>query len=126
MTIKADAPEPLPGLEAVERRATGDLEKGVRRTLAKLYADGYVTEADAGKTALAIELAQVMTGKRASGRVSTVANDARVLMEILDSFTPEDAAAGDALLMKAMEEWEEVVHGDRATPDPGTEVRDGP
>lgn len=116
-------PEPLPGLEE-PARPPASLELGVRRTLTHLHALGYVTEADAGKTALALELAQVIAVKRASGRASTIGNDARVLMEILDSFQPEDTDA-DAQLQEAMEKWAEVINGAGPAPaDPGPEVRD--
>jgi hypothetical protein len=77
----------------------------VRRTLAQLDADGALTEADAGRTALAIELAEVITDKRVTRKTSTVGHDARVLMDILDGLAPATAGDGDLQLRRAMESW---------------------
>lgn len=112
--------EPLPGLEPASAAAS-DLEKAVRRTLRALDESDLVSEVDAGRVQLAIELAQVISVKRSTGRASTVGNDARVLMEILDAFKAE-ASEVDESLAEAMRQWGEVVTGaGHATP----EVRDG-
>lgn len=118
-------PLPLPGLDAPSR-GVGDLEKAIRRTLRQLHADGMVREVHAGKAQLAIELAQVIAAKRASGRASTIGNDARVLMEILDTFVPDDSEVDEAF-QKAMEEWNEVMmNNERAATHATPEVRDTP
>lgn len=116
MTTETDAGGlPLPGLDVVDELAErrrgsklSDLERAIRRTLAALAADGHVGEVDAGKLQLAIELAQIIELKKATRRTSTVGNDARVLMEILDSFV-EEASDVDDELRAAMEEWSEEV-----------------
>lgn len=106
---------PLPGLDVVDdlverRRGSklSDLEAAIRRTLKALHDAGHVTEVDSGKLQLAIELAQIIELKKATRRTSTVGNDARVLMEILDSFVAE-ATDVDEDLKAAMEEWSEEV-----------------
>lgn len=106
-----DQPAPLPGLEDVDttHRYVSPLEKGVRRTLAALAARQLLIEDDAGKTATAIELAQVITKKVQTGRASTVSNDARLLVEILDSLKPADATGVDDELRAAMQAWSEAV-----------------
>ncbi len=102
---------PLPGLDVVddlaERRRgakVSPLEAAIRRTLKALHTDGHIGEVDAGKLQLAIELAQIIELKKATRRTSTVGNDARVLMEILDSFV-EEAGDVDDDLKAAMAEW---------------------
>ncbi len=102
-------PEPLPGLEPTAKPA-GQLETAVRRTIAELNRLGYISESSAARCALAIELAQIISDKRARGRTSTVGNDARVLVELLDDLLPEDTGA-DAALQAAMDEWAKVVGG---------------
>jgi hypothetical protein len=77
--------EPLPGLEEPTSADVSAVELGVRRTLAALNADEMLTEAHAGKTAVAVALAQVIAHKTKTGRASTVSNDARLLVEVLDS-----------------------------------------
>lgn len=100
---------PLPGLDEPKGgRRTSDLEVAIRRTLRELHAQGHVNEVDAGKAQLAIELAQVISIKRATGRASTIGNDARVLMEILDAFVDE-ATDVDDTLRDAMREWSEEM-----------------
>lgn len=98
---------PLPGLEPAPANA-GPLEVAVRRTLAALKAAGYIRERDAARCALAIELAQIVTDKRRSGRTSTVGNDARVLVELLDALLPEDTGV-DNQLQDAMSEWAAAI-----------------
>lgn len=99
----------LPGLEPAPATA-GPLERAVRRTLAALKEAGYVRERDAARCALAIELAQIITDKRRSGRTSTVGNDARVLVELLDDLLPEDTGVDNAL-QDAMAEWQSAIAG---------------
>lgn len=110
---------PIPGLSPDSGRGPiAALEKAVVRTLEALQADGLIEERHAARVALAIELAQIVTLKRQTGRVSTVANDARVLMELLDKLLPADSGIDDAL-RAVMKEWSEVIaRGD------GVEVRD--
>lgn len=110
---------PLPGMEPVERRGVDDLERAVRRTLAELQRQGHIGEIDAGKLQLAIELSQVVAIKKRTGRASTIGNDARVLMEILDSFVDEATDVDDGL-RDAMLQWSEVM----SRVDAPAEVRD--
>lgn len=110
----------LPGLDPVTGRAVPDLEKAVRRTLTELHKQGHVAEVDAGKAQLALEMAQVIATKKATGRASTIGNDARVLMEILDAFVDEATDIDDEL-RAAMNAWAEVERASHAAP----EVRDG-
>lgn len=98
-------PEPLPGLETPATKPAS-LELAVRRTIRELDSRGYVGEESAARTALAIELAQIITAKRATGRTSTVGNDARVLVELLDRLTPVDTGV-DARLQAAVDAWTE-------------------
>lgn len=121
-------PLPLPGLELPDetRRQVSDLERGVRRTIAAHADLEHISEVDAGKCALALELCHVAQVKRAGRRLSTVHADLRLLSEILDSFAPD--AGGDdvdARLRKAMAEWEAVMESDNAgaAADSGPEVR---
>ena len=116
----ADPTLPLPGLDEVTGRGVPPLERAVRRTLAELHRQGHVQEVDAGKTQLALELAQVIALKKATGRASTIGNDARVLMEILDAFVDEATDVDDEL-RDAMREWAEV---NERGPDATAEVRD--
>lgn len=111
----------IPGLDLVTGRAVPALEIAVRRTLAELHKMGHVHEVDSGKTALALEMAQVIATKKATGRASTIGNDARVLMEILDAFVG-DVSDVDTELREAMRQWQEVQGAAHAT----AEVRDGP
>lgn len=112
--------EPLPGLEpeaadwSGRRGRPAQLVTAVRRTLAELNRDGALTEADAGRTALAIELAEVISDKRETRKTSTVGHDARVLMDILDGLAPAAAADGDAALRRAMDSWSATVRAAEA------------
>jgi hypothetical protein len=84
-------PLPLPGLEDVPSdRPVGYVESGVRRALAALAATDRLAEVDAGHLAVAIALSRIITQKEARGRLSTVSNDARLLVELLDAFTASD------------------------------------
>jgi hypothetical protein len=87
-------PLPLPGLEAMPSdRAVGYVEAGVRRALVALKAADRLAEVDAGHLAVAIALSRIITQKEARGRLSTVSNDARLLVELLDAFTADDESA---------------------------------
>lgn len=118
-----DEAQPLPGLESGvdERRAVTDLESAVRRTIAAHQQLDHLSEVDAGKCAIAIELCQVAARKRAGGRMSTISNDLRLLQEILDSLAPTEDSDVDARLRAAMAEWTEEVSN---AGDASTEVRD--
>jgi hypothetical protein len=65
-------------------------------------------------------LAQIISAKRASGRTSTVGNDARVLVEILDGLAPapEAGGGGDAGLRAAMEAWSAEIERQSKGPLP--------
>ncbi len=99
--------DPLPGLET-PARSPGPLETAVRRTVAALNERGYVDEASSARLALALELAQIITDKRRSGRTSTVGNDARVLVELLDDLLPAETETDDRL-QAAIRQWSEYL-----------------
>lgn len=112
---------PIPGLDEPSGRPVDALEKAVRRTLRALELEGLIEERHAARLQLAIELAQIVSLKRATGKVSTVGNDARVLMELIDKLLPEESAV-DEMLRDAMAKWSEVIaHGPDNAP---TEVLD--
>lgn len=100
-------PEALPGISEPSAMA-GPLEQAVRQTLVELKRLGYINGTSAARCALAIELAQIISDKRRSGRTSTVGNDARVLVELLDALLPEDTGV-DTALQTAMQEWTEAL-----------------
>lgn len=97
---------PLPGLDVDDAGDGGALADAVRRTIAAHHSAGNLTERDAGKCAIALELCAVAVAKRQQRRLSTVANDLRLLSELLDSMTPEKSDA-DGKLEQAMREWSE-------------------
>lgn len=99
---------PLPGV-AGPAGDGGELEAAVRRTIAEHQLRANLGEVDAGKCAIALELCRVAVRKRASGRMSTVANDLRLLSELLDSMKPETTSEADERLRKAMDEWSAAV-----------------
>ncbi len=110
-------PEPLPGLEDLGEREhlqASNVEKAVRRSIAALEQMDLVDEIDAARLALALELADIIAIKKRTGRMSTVGNDARVLVDLLDKLLPE-ASEVDEMLRRAMEEWEAVVN---SAPEP--------
>lgn len=113
MTETEQTALPLPGMEPDARSDGGALEDAVRRTIAAHQGQANLGEVDAGKCAIALELCRVAVKKRAQGRMSTVANDLRLLAELLDSMKPETSSEADARLKAAMEEWEEQVSHDR-------------
>lgn len=107
-------PETIPGLELPQLTAAPSaLAQAVDQTLAQLVADENLDPArDAARIALARELAAVIAGKRTSGKASTVGNDARVLLDLLDGMVPTEAAtSADAQLAQAMREWSASLEG---------------
>lgn len=97
----------LPGMGEPERKA-GDLAAAVRRSIQALYSDGLVQERDAARLQLALELSDIIEIKKRTGRMSTVGNDARVLVDLLDSLLPEKSET-DQRLKDAMEEWARMI-----------------
>lgn len=102
-----DDVQPLPGMEDVTNRGVAPLEAAVRRTIARLRELGHVEEMHAAHTAAAIELAQVITAKHKTGRMSTVGNDMRAMIDLLDRLVPKQDDSVDAALMAAMAEWQQ-------------------
>lgn len=108
-----DAQVPLPGLDLPQLApADSPLAKAVDATLLSLVeASSLDPVRDAARIALARELAAVIVHKRTSGRASTVGNDARVLLELLDGMVPTEAAtSADAALAAAMADWARHVN----------------
>lgn len=95
----------LPGMEP-PTRPTSLIEAGVRRTLAEMVARGYLDEMDAARSALAVTLAEIITEKKRTGRMSTIGNDARVLLDLLDAAVPAETEMDDDL-RQAIEQWSE-------------------
>lgn len=109
-----DAPA-LPGLELPDPPARPDepahaLAVAVDLTLQALEADGYLDEQrDAARRELARTVSRIIGHKERTGRASTVGNDARVLMDLLDGMVPATAAGVDERLTAAMDEWSKHV-----------------
>lgn len=100
-------PEPLPGLDDLDPAAqagVSPLHRAIRRTVRELDEAGHVKAADAARLQLALTMADIIEAKQRSGRLSTVGNDARVLMELLTGLL-EDAAQVDDDLRDAMAAW---------------------
>jgi hypothetical protein len=111
---------PLPGLESLsdqQLRAASKVEVAVRRSIAALEEADLVAEVDSARLALAIELADIIAIKKRTNRLSTVGNDARVLVDLLDRLLPE-ASEVDQQLRVAMERWEEAMAKPATEPDP--------
>ena len=89
-------------------QSAGRLVKQVHATIVQLHEDNRIGPTDAGRVALAQSLAEVIERKTSSGRMSTIGQDAKVLMEILDGFR-EDAKGEADLMREAMEQWTEVI-----------------
>jgi len=109
--MSTDQPE-LTGLELPRLTAApSHLAESVDRTLAQLVKDGHLDlSRDAARIALARELAAVIAHKRSSGRASTVGQDAKVLLDLLDGMVPTEAAtSADVMLRQAMEAWSAEV-----------------
>jgi hypothetical protein len=97
----------LPGLDELtpeQAKTTGELAKAVRRSVQALDRAGLVQEHDAARLQLALELAEIIAIKKATGRMSTVGNDARVLVELLDKLLPEQTEV-DEDLRDAIAAW---------------------
>lgn len=91
---------PLPGLADLtpeQTKSTGDLAHAVRRSVKALDRAGLVQEHDAARLQLALELADIIEIKKRTGRMSTVGNDARVLVDLLDKLLPEQTEVDDEL-----------------------------
>lgn len=108
---------PLPGLEPA-RPSDTNLERAVRRSIAALAGDDgdQIGDEQAARLALALEMAQIIGIKKRTGKLSTVGNDARVLVDLLDKLLPESVAEDvDGQLAGAMAEWSAMLEGN-ATP----------
>lgn len=99
-------PDTLPGMEGddVGKAPASTLERAIESTIHALTGEGHVTAVDAGRVQLARELAAIIELKKQTRRVSTVGNDARVLMELLDGLTKESKDE-NGTLRDAMAEW---------------------
>lgn len=98
---------PLPGLDPVDDtagRQAGELASAVRRSVRALHRLGLVQEHDAARLQLALELADIINIKKRTGRMSTVGNDARVLVELLDKLLPDQTEVDDEL-REAIAAW---------------------
>lgn len=118
--VPATEAEPLPGLEQMtetETRAASKVAKAVRRSIAALEEAELVGEVDSARLALALELADIIAIKKATNRLSTVGNDARVLVDLLDRLLPEETGVDQALRL-AMEQWETVMRNEPARTEP--------
>lgn len=113
-------PETIPGLELPQLTAApSHLAVSVDQTLAQLVQDGSLDPVrDSARIALARELAAVIAHKRTSGRASTVGQDAKVLLDLLDGMVPTEAAtSADAALAEAMRLWSAAVAVDGGSSD---------
>lgn len=102
---------PLPGLEQLnEREATtaSEVAKAVRRSIAALERMGLVGEVDAARLALALELADIIQIKKLTRKMSTIGNDARVLVDLLDKLLPTQTTV-DEELRRAVAAWDEAT-----------------
>lgn len=101
-------PEPLPGLEVTTDRQPSELGAAIRRTISAYHDQGLVSEVDAARLQLALTMAHVVDLKVASGRMSTIGHDARVLMDLLDKLADEAGDIDDDL-RDAMQAWGEAT-----------------
>lgn len=111
---------PLPGLAELtpeQKRATSELAHAVRRSVAALDRAGLVQEHDAARLQLAVELADIIAIKKRTGRMSTVGNDARVLVELLDKLLPEQTDVDDEL-RAAVLAWSAAEAGEAPATQP--------
>lgn len=111
-------PIPLPGMEDKPKMAAGQLQAAIRRTIAALNGQQRLGEKDAARLQLALTMGDVIEAKRASGRMSTIGMDAKVLVDLLEGIVG-DADSIDDKLEKALREW------DSETRDPQAATRDG-
>lgn len=111
---------PLPGLEQLaEREATtaSEVAKAVRRSIVALERMGLVGEVDAARLALALELADIIQIKKVTRKMSTIGNDARVLVDLLDKLLPTQTTV-DEELRRAVAAWDEATRGEPAAQEP--------
>lgn len=94
-SFRAAPDEPLPGLGAEPTdAAVGELERQVRRSLARMQLDGLVDERHAGLMQLALELCRAITRGASSGRASAVAMAAKELREVFAQLMPDEEVSG--------------------------------
>lgn len=111
MTTEPTGQQALPGLEQLtdeQTRKASELAVAVRRSIAALERMGLIGEVDAARLALALEMADIIQLKKATGRMSTIGNDARVLVDLLDKLLPQ-ATEIDEQLRAAMASWDEAT-----------------
>lgn len=118
MTDTVQGALPLPGLAPLDdaaQRATSELAAAVRRSVAALDRAGLIQEHDAARLQLALELADIIAIKKRTGRMSTVGNDARVLVELLDKLLPEQTEVDDDL-RDAIAAWSAAAAHEQSAP----------
>lgn len=111
---------PLPGMESLDDRAAAeasDVAVAVRRSIAALQVAGLVSEVDSARLALALELADIIAIKKRTGKMSTIGNDARVLVDLLDKLLPESTEVDDAL-KQAVARWNAALEDPAAVSPP--------
>lgn len=116
--MTADDALPLPGLEQLSSSQADQasaVAAAVRRSIVALERMGLVGEVDAARLALALELADIIAIKKRTGRMSTVGNDARVLVDLLDKLLPQ-ATEVDEDLRRAVAAWDEATRGTSLAP----------
>lgn len=99
-------PIPLPGLESVSGQPHSPLAEAIRRTISALDGQARLGEKDAARLQLALTMADVIDAKRASGRMSTIGMDAKVLVDLLEGIVG-DAESVDDDLKRALAEWQD-------------------
>ena len=105
----ADAAPTLPGLELdTPMRAVGELERQVRRSLARLEELGLVGPEHAGLAQLAIELAQAIGRAAARGQAAAVGLSAAQLVNVFDKLNPADSGGGAA--SDDFTRWQRELH----------------
>lgn len=115
MTEPTEPQPTLPGLDDDAPTSTSGrdhLRGQVLATLREYRTAGLVTNRDAARVALCLELAEIIGIKKRGGRLSTVSNDARLLDEILTSFVGEGQEV-DEKLAEAMAAWSAEVERER-------------
>lgn len=105
--VTGDAPM-LPGLESVDTDHSTPLERAVIETCQVLAGIGLIHPRDAARLALARTMARVIETKHRTGRMSTIGNDARVLMDLLAGLVPAEVG-GDAEVQAAMDKWSAAI-----------------
>ena len=101
----ADQDEPLPGLgDKPTGRPVSPLETAIRRAITALSAADMLTEVDAVKLQLMLEIAETSHDMKLRHRTSMIHQGWRLLWEIVESFTTKDPEV-DEQLKAAMAEW---------------------